>query len=1174
MKRLLRRAYWQNVMAPSIVGFVLLSASIAAAQSGSLQVTIEPAEAVSDGAMWRLDDGGWMDSGTTASGMETTRAVLECAEIPGWTAPDDEKIWVFNGMSRQTTVTYIHMPSFPIGEIPSLQAFAGETLRFQVHSDLLPVPSVNFSAYALPPAPVGVMSQDLNATGRVFTYTPDPADIVPFEVVFTGSRPGWSGETQTITIFPIPNLPSEQRVFGLQRSLSVPENEDAPTGPSVVIETIDNPNPGEPFNTVDDRATLRKVTITGEEVVFDPSDPEGLHAQFHYNEYAGDPPPNIAEMVINAMRVVVKGSSANSAFHLPRTNLTINAQELIFEDEDPDEPEAITCYISTIPVRYRNRAADSKLGNWTETDWENKTGRKVGDDGAVGEKGGDIRLNIGFYSDNGGGRQALRFYTDGSPGQIGGYGQSGRSNNVDVNAAHKWYNVRGYQVPNFDVCTWYHQMEYFVLIPITTTHGSFDYRPGGGEDAYASGKPGYGGPAGNLHSTLDLSQYAQMEGGRMGYLTYSMQDFIGGSTSDPDPAYHLWIDTYAGFYVKLRKSEVYSASRGKGWHASQQDWYNDMRNGRRGASGNFVSEGNPLAFLSSAWIMEALNNARNDYLAGDIAGAENELSRYVEMLDLLEEQWGTDVDYTAEQMELVAIRDEMGSLLNRINSNLDYFGNPAGWVPMLSFEVNQWGFKDEIKHALNLMYLAHWVNNVGLGIEARIDGLEELWNDLGDEVVSLQATFNELQVRIPQLHTEAFNLTTKSALLKDELREIDERLRAQADRNIQDQILWKSIVAGTQLGLRVGGVIMQAIPVGQPALGAVGGVMDVAGKFDIENVFESVTGSIDGTADVATTFTDKLYKEKLEKVTKAVKGIDPKDTDIAERTKKLKDLSKATASMAQGVKGVTKVLGDFKMPKVDLDAEIAKLRAESEEYQDVCDKLQEVAEEKMELMRQIAVTTHEATIVPKLIALNLLAMDQIQTELDENREVFAPETMDYINEIDRRARERLLKYHYYMAKAYEYRLLKEFTGELNLMPLIEKIERMASKGDATPVLELQHFESLMTPYLDQLREIAMEIFNRYNDDFSIELGRETTVKLTPEQIAALNAGETVRLNLMEMGVFLPREENVRIVGIKVIEEEFNVHIDGDIGQTNHHHLTAIRPGAYFAPENGVVPDAT
>jgi hypothetical protein len=59
------------------------------------------------------------------------------------------------------------------------------------------------------------------------------------------------------------------------------------------------------------------------------------------------------------------------------------------------------------------------------------------------------------------------------------------------------------------------------------------------------------------------------------------------------------------------------------------------------------------------------------------------------------------------------MKNQMITMLYQINNNLDYFGNPPGWVPMLSFEALTETFKKEVDNSIYILYLQYWLGNKG-----------------------------------------------------------------------------------------------------------------------------------------------------------------------------------------------------------------------------------------------------------------------------------------------------------------------------------------------------------------------------------------------------------------------------------------------------------------------------
>ena len=61
---------------------------------GGLRVTIEPAEAKSAGARWRVDGGRWRTSGYTQGSLPAGWHTVEFKSISEWNKPSDQEVCV------------------------------------------------------------------------------------------------------------------------------------------------------------------------------------------------------------------------------------------------------------------------------------------------------------------------------------------------------------------------------------------------------------------------------------------------------------------------------------------------------------------------------------------------------------------------------------------------------------------------------------------------------------------------------------------------------------------------------------------------------------------------------------------------------------------------------------------------------------------------------------------------------------------------------------------------------------------------------------------------------------------------------------------------------------------------------------------------------------------------
>ena len=77
------------------------------AQPSSLLVTIEPSGARDGGARWRVDDGIWRDSGTTATGLEAGDHLVSYKAVSGWVLPATQSLSLSAGQTSTVTGIYV-----------------------------------------------------------------------------------------------------------------------------------------------------------------------------------------------------------------------------------------------------------------------------------------------------------------------------------------------------------------------------------------------------------------------------------------------------------------------------------------------------------------------------------------------------------------------------------------------------------------------------------------------------------------------------------------------------------------------------------------------------------------------------------------------------------------------------------------------------------------------------------------------------------------------------------------------------------------------------------------------------------------------------------------------------------------------------------------------------------
>ena len=99
-------------------------------ETGSLRATLTPQEAVEAGAKWRVDGGGWQDSGATVTGLNVGEHNVEYKAIAGWDAPSDETVTTVEGQTTQISREYMpHTGNLQITLTPQEAVEAGAKWR-------------------------------------------------------------------------------------------------------------------------------------------------------------------------------------------------------------------------------------------------------------------------------------------------------------------------------------------------------------------------------------------------------------------------------------------------------------------------------------------------------------------------------------------------------------------------------------------------------------------------------------------------------------------------------------------------------------------------------------------------------------------------------------------------------------------------------------------------------------------------------------------------------------------------------------------------------------------------------------------------------------------------------------------------------------------------------------
>ena len=560
--------------------------------------------------------------------------------------------------------------------------------------------------------------------------------------------------------------------------------------------------------------------------------------------------------------------------------------------------------------------------------------------------------------------------------------------------------------------------------------------------------------------------------------------------------------------------------------------------GNSGTRGSFSLEGGKYSWMHPFALRMVINHLKIAYLNGFNLEAQAICNDYVNVIDNYQSLTQWDSLSEGIQIEIQQMGQEMSTVSQRVSSNLDYFGNPAGWVPMLSFEVNKAAFEEEVGRAIGILYFCYWVQRENATNEQRISAIQTTRTKLQETLIKYQSEYIEASLLLPQLENKSQNITDEITILINDLEKLEAELLERATyltieaNKPPKKSLWRKIA-------KTVGKIAQVVPIYQPVLGIVGTGLVAVSEVDFSKPLSAITDIGSVVADIST----EDFKKNADAFKKAMDDIDfskLKSNSSKEYVEFGKQLFRVSKPLIEGIDELTKKAQENGVSQDLIDAELAKLRAESPEFSDLTNKTNDLLSRKAQFFQEIDATLQTLTTLESNIQQGISSIDGLNLQASNassNRNLRA---MIYAKDMESRAKERLIKYHYYMKKAYEYRLLNSYPSDLNLPQLFDDFRQIVdnqSQGDSI-TLEPADFENLKAIYDDVLSTTTEQILNIYNTN-APEISAPLRFDLTAEDLETLNNQEAVNLNMVERGMFPSYEENIRIRGFKVVNAKLH-----------------------------------
>jgi hypothetical protein len=372
-----------------------------------------------------------------------------------------------------------------------------------------------------------------------------------------------------------------------------------------------------------------------------------------------------------------------------------------------------------------------------------------------------------------------------------------------------------------------------------------------------------------------------------------------------------------------------------------------------------------------------------------------------------------------------AQRQELQSISHRLRSNLDYFGNPPGWVPTLSFTVNAALLDEQIQDAVRTDLLARWTEWRVQNMKDAADGLQACVGKLHGDVSRIADEYEQAQSLIPHLQPQIESIDAQRKVVADEMEQRQKDLRKMAKDDVRGP-LWRR-------GVALAGHVLQVVPIYQPVLGAIGTAAVAASNFQKDPLGSVLAaGSALGKID-----SEALKKSKVE-YDGEIAAIRGEHMKPGEHVKKLLALGQ---KWGPAYKGIDEAVSSGP-PANEIDAELEKLKATDATWAKLVDACEQLEHSEVTLTQELNQDIDLINNASGQITSDLQQIDGMSVTLANTTGKLDHRVLDALKQMQQNARERVRRYQYYVAKAYEYETLEPAAVDYHIQSVVDKIEEL------------------------------------------------------------------------------------------------------------------------------------
>jgi hypothetical protein len=188
---------------------------------------------------------------------------------------------------------------------------------------------------------------------------------------------------------------------------------------------------------------------------------------------------------------------------------------------------------------------------------------------------------------------------------------------------------------------------------------------------------------------------------------------------------------------------------------------------------------------------------------------------------------------------------------------------------------------------------------------------------------------------------------------------------------------------------------------------------------------------------------------------------------LIDQITKVKDQVQAELDSAAKARGLS----------FDAQAQLDALRQQDPNYQKFVQEAAAMSVKETALINLLNGTNQRILGLTDALNKQLSTLSDYSSELRSVLPGFDNEIRGRIADMRRSAVQRLNYYHYLLAKAYEYQLLKPYNESLLLQPVYDRMEALAKTDQLA--LTQSDVKTLMEPYYSQLKSMAQKILAEF-----------------------------------------------------------------------------------------------